>query len=139
MQRLRETACIEWVSERFVKDEEGAATIEAVLWMPVMIALLCFAVDVSLIFFGQNQAYRVVQDANRSLSTGRLGTAGEVEQYVQANLSAMTPNATIRASVVDGMVSTVVRMPSSDLAITGMLSALMNTTITVGGRHLVEY
>lgn len=38
----------------------------------------------------------------------------------------------------DGIVSSVVAMPSSDIVVTGLLSALLNTTITVGGRHFVE-
>ncbi len=127
------------VANRFNQEEDGAATVEAVLWMPFMFALLCFAVDTSFIFFGQNQAYRVVQDGNRSLATGRLSDTEAVKQYVSANLSGMAPNAQVQSSVAEGMVSTVVTMPSSDLAVTGLLSALVNTTITVGGRHFVEY
>ena len=126
-------------SARFVRDEDGSATIEAVLWLPVMFALLCLAVDASLIFFGQNQTHRVVQEANRTLSVGRLSGSDDVETYVTNAISAMSPNAQVDSSISQGVVSTVVRIPSSDLAITGMLDMLMNITVTVGGRHFVEY
>lgn len=58
--------------KRFGQDQDGSATVEAVLWLPIMFALLCLAVDTSFLFFGQNQAYHTVQNANRMLSVGQL-------------------------------------------------------------------
>lgn len=104
-----------------------------------MIALLCLAADASFIFFGQNQAYRIVQDANRSLSTGRLHSAQEVEDYIKSNLSSLAPNAVVQSTISQGMVSSKVEIPSSDLVVTGLIDTLLNTTITVGSRHFVEY
>ncbi|MBS8226661.1 TadE/TadG family type IV pilus assembly protein [Vannielia litorea] len=123
----------------FAKTEDGSATVEATLWVPAMIGLICLAADASFIFFGQNQAYRVVQDANRSLSIGRLSSSDEVETYITTQLASLSPNAVVQSSVTQGMVNSYVRIPSSDLAATGLINSLLTTTITVGSRHFVEY
>ena len=79
-------------SKNLLQDESGTATIEAVLWLPVFIAFFCLVADASFIFFGQNKAYRIVQDANRKLSIGRLSTAVEVEQYITTQFASFAPN-----------------------------------------------
>lgn len=124
---------------RFATGDSGSATIEAVLWLPLFIAFLCLAADASLIFHGQNQAERVVQDANRRLSVGRLQTSDQVEDFVEASLVNMSPHATATTVIDSGVVTTRVVMPSADLVATGLLATLTSFNVTVGSQHLVEY
>ena len=123
----------------FHRREDGGATVEAVLWVPVFVAILCLVVDASLVFFGQNQAYRAVQNGNRNLSIGRLETEGEVETFVESSLSNYVPNARAAASMDAGMISTYVQFPASDVVATGFFTAVFNPVVTVGARHFIEY
>ncbi len=126
-------------SKNLLQDESGTATIEAVLWLPVFIAFFCLVADASFIFFGQNKAYRIVQDANRKLSIGRLSTAVEVEQYITTQFASFAPNATIVSDVTSGTVTTAALIPASDLVATGFITSLTNASVTIGASHLVEY
>ncbi|MBS9716735.1 TadE/TadG family type IV pilus assembly protein [Pseudohalocynthiibacter aestuariivivens] len=123
----------------FRKSESGTATIEAVLWLPVFIAFIALATDASFIFFGQNKAYRIVQDANRSLSVGRLETEAEVEAFLTSALSGMSPNATVSSTIASGAVTSQITIPTSDLTSINMISALTGQNVYVRARHLVEY
>ncbi len=126
-------------TKHYLKDEQGSATIEATLWLPVFIAFFCLIADASFIFFGQNKAYRIVQDANRKLSIGRLATAADVETYLLASLSTYAPNALVYSDLVSGTVTTQVSIPASDLVATGLITSLANANITVSASHFVEY
>lgn len=123
----------------FFRKEDGTATIEAVLWLPVFISFFCLITDASFIFFGQNKAYRIVQDANRSLSIGRLDSAADVEGFIQAKFATFAPNAVISTQISGGTVSTIVDIPATDLVATGFITALTTPLVTVAASHFVEY
>lgn len=123
----------------FRKREEGSATLEAVLWLPVFIAFLILAADAAFIFFGQNRAYRVIQDANRSLSVGRLLTEQDVVDYLNVEIGRIAPNATVSALIDSGTITSVATIPASDLTATRFFTAFLDLDLKVGARHLVEY
>jgi len=128
-----------WKRMRFFRSESGSATVEAVLWLPVFFAFIIVIADASLIFFGQNQAHRLVQDANRQLSIGRLQDADEVEAYLTASLATLAPNATVASEIDIGVISSTVSIPASDLVAVGLITALSDATIYVAASHYVEY
>lgn len=122
----------------FVMDELGSATLESVLWLPIFISFLVLAADASFLFYGQNQAYRIVQDANRNLSVGRLQSEAEVEDYIRSNLATISPHAIIKSAIDGGVITSVATLPASDLTATDFFTAFADLTITVGARHFVE-
>ncbi len=124
---------------RFRRQDEGTATIETLLWLPVMLAFVALAADAAFVFFGQNQAYRIVQDANRSLSVGRFQTEAQVEKYLTDTIGAFAKHVTAETTIQSGMVTSVVKIPVNDLIATNMISSLMNFDLTVGGTQFVEY
>lgn len=132
-------------AERFLstfrRREDGSATVESVLWMPVFIAFLILAADASFVFFGQNRAYRIVQDTNRSLSVGRLKDENEVVDRIRSELAGIAPNAEVSAIIddVEGTITSVARIPASDLTATQFFTAFTDVKLTVGARHFVEY
>lgn len=123
----------------FARNEEGSATIEAVLWLPVFIAFFCLFADASFIFFGQNKAYRLVQDVNRKLSVGRLDSADAVVADLQEDFNTYAPNAMISSNIDSGMVITTVSIPASDLVATGLYTALLDSNVVVSASHYIEY
>ena len=74
-------------SPRFLRREDGSAMVEAVLWLPIFLVIFGLMVDSALVFHGQSKVLRVVQDANRNMSIGRLDTDDDVETYITTRLA----------------------------------------------------
>ena len=122
----------------FRRSEDGAATIELVLILPVFLLIVALVVDSSMILFRQAQAYRIVQDANRALSLGRISTADETSALIVAALQPIAPSATATAQIANGIVTTTLTMPLSDIQMTGLLAAFDGGSIGVTASHILE-
>jgi Flp pilus assembly protein TadG len=105
---------------RFCRDSYGGATIEAVLWFPVFVAILGLVADASIAFNRQALALRVVQDANRSMSVGRFTTIeSRREDFIVERVRGFSPNATATTTVTAGIINSTVRLPAQDFAPSG--------------------
>lgn len=125
-------------AERFLRDEGGAATIEAVIWVPLFVFLFAIVADLSMMFGAKAEVLRIVQDANRSLSVGKFFTTAEAEQFVEARIGQLSPNADVTTTVNNGVILTTVDMPASDLTATGFIDGIANLTIRVRSHYLSE-
>lgn len=125
---------------KFGKDENGSATIESVLWMPIFILIFSLIADASLLFHAQANLTRIVQDANRNYSIGRLDTNAETEAYVLARLgnAAGDPDTTIDTTVSLGVITTRVSVPAYNFVATGFFTSLMSIDLSVTAQHLME-
>lgn len=126
------------IPRRFLRDDRGAATVEAVLWLPVFIAFLALMVDTALMFGSQSRALRVVQDANRTLSVGRFTTPEETQDYVRGQLLGMSPNVFVSTVVESGIISTVAVIPAADVVATGLITTFADLQISVSAQHMSE-
>lgn len=129
------------VPKSFLRREDGTATVEAVLWFPIFIAVFGLMVDAAMIFHGQSKVLRVVQDANRNLSIGRLDTDAEVEQYINAQLAlvGVTPSRTEALSdLTAGTVSTLVVVPAGEFGLLGYFNVLNALEVPVTAQHMRE-
>ncbi len=129
------------LGKRFFKREDGTATVAAVLWFPIFIGVFGLMVDSAMIFHGQSKVLRVVQDANRNLSIGRLDNDAEVITYINAQLAlvGVTPSRTEAISdMTTGIVSTLVVVPASELQLLGYFSVLNNLEVPVTAQHMRE-
>lgn len=122
----------------FARREHGTATIEAVMWMPVFLLLFGLLTDTSLIFGRESEILRIVQDANRSLAVGRFQTIKEAQTYVGDKVARFSRNSIISISIDQGIISTTVSMPATDLTITGLLEAFSGVTIAVSASQMSE-
>ncbi len=125
--------------EALGKNEEGTATVEFVIIFPIFLLLLALIADASLIFFGQANALRAVQDANRSFSVGRYTTEGETESSIEAALSNFSSNAVATSTVSNGSITSSVSFPAADLTSLGLITQLVDFSLNVTSEHLVEY
>lgn len=123
---------------RFRRAEDGAFTVEAVMWLPVFLFLFCLIADASLIFGKQAQVLRIMQDANRAMSVGRITSADSAESYIAGQISSLTTNAVITTTVSGGVIVSTVEMPAGDLTATGFISSFTDLTIRVTAQHLSE-
>jgi len=123
---------------RFARCEQGSATVEAVIWFPVFALILCLVADAALIFSKQALVMRVVQDANRAMSVGRLMTAAEAQDYIRLRIATISPNATVVTTVQAGVIISTVTMPSSDLTATRFVEPFGGLNVSVSSQQMSE-
>ena len=131
-------ARLSWRAMRFVRDESGSATIESLLWLTVFFGLLILASDASLAFYGKAQALRIMQNGNRAFALGRLATTAATESWIETQFDALSPNAAATTTVNNGLVSTTMAIPASELVLFQSLNVARGWTITVRSQHFIE-
>lgn len=123
---------------RFLRDDRGSFTIEALFWLPIFVVVLCMIADTAMIFAKQAQVMRVVQDANRFYAVGRFADAAATQSYILTLVRPMSPGATAVTTLANGVVTTTVTMPARELIATGMLPVLSTTTVRVVLQQMKE-
>lgn len=121
-----------------LREESGSATVETALMLPLLLAFLSLTVDLALVFNSRAEVMRVMQEANRSVAVGRLNTTAAAEDYVETNIDHLTANAEASSTVTAGVITTTVRMPASDLMMTGLFTSILNVELTVSAQQITE-
>lgn len=122
----------------FCRKEDGAATVEFVIWLPVMVFLLGLVADTAMIFGEQARVLRVVQDANRAMSIGRVRTVEDTQSMILAGIVRIAPNASVATTVNGGIISSTVLIPVTDLTATGLVDSFTDFNVAVFAQHLAE-
>ena len=123
----------------FGRSQDGAATVEAVLWTPVFLLLFGMVADTSIVFGRQAEILRIIQDSNRSLAVGAFQSVEQAENYIIEKVQVFSGNATVDVTMIDGnIISTSVSVPAADLTSTGLFDAINTLTITVGASQMSE-
>lgn len=122
----------------FVRRDDGAATIEAVLWLPMFFYILALSVDVTMVFHGYSRVIRVVEDVNRGLSVGRITSINEGKAKIASNLSNYR-NVTANIAIVDGVVVTNVSVPVASMVVLGAVTMMMDKDIQIKTQQYVEF
>lgn len=124
-------------SKYFLRDESGAATIEAVLWLPVFFFIVGLATDVTMIFHAHSRVLRVVQDVNRAVSVGRITTISEAKQKMIAMLPGYA-NVTSDMQIKDGIITSIVTVPTASVMPLGIAKSLVGLKIVVRTEQYAE-
>lgn len=134
------TAALNSLIRRFRKQEDGASTIEFVLWLPVFAMLFALVADTAMIMGGQAQVLRVVQDANRAMSIGRIRSAEGAQEMILTNIRDIAPSATVTTTFDQntGLISSRVLIPAADLTATGLVNSFSDFSVAVFAQHLAE-
>ena len=124
---------------RFRSNEDGAATIEAVLWLPFFFMLFGALADVSMVFLNQSRLLRIVQDANRTMSIGRFTTTTQTQDYVVSRAQGFSQHASALTTVsADGIITTTATVPMAELDLFGVAGIFRNGKMRVQADHLME-
>lgn len=125
---------------KFATASEGAITMEGVLWVPVYVFFFGFIADTSLLFNGQAQAQRAIQDLNRLASYGYYRTEGEVEERGRVVLGHLSSDVSVDATIdpATHTIRTTATIPASDLMAVGLIAKFTDIQITVGAQHVIE-
>ncbi|NDW54208.1 TadE/TadG family type IV pilus assembly protein [Aliiroseovarius sp. PrR006] len=129
-------------------NEDGTATVETVLWLPALFMIFILIVNASFVFYKQSIMMRVIQDANRALSVGRIGPVDDLaaaavntQAYVEERISGFASNGTVKTTVnpTTRVITTTASVPISDLIFNGKFNLLTGFSITAQSQHFVEY
>ncbi|MDP3194978.1 TadE/TadG family type IV pilus assembly protein [Tabrizicola sp.] len=128
----------------FLRQEGGSSTIEFVLWLPIVLAILLLIVDSSMLFMSRTHAIRVLQDTNRLYSVGQFtGTPAEritkAQAYALTRLQGLSPSATITTTETNRVVRTRATMETAEIAQIGFLGLMIDMTMVVAAEHRVEF
>lgn len=123
----------------FLRRNDGTATVEAVLWLPIFMIVFGLMIDASMIYHGQSKVLRVLQDANRNMSIGRFDSDTEIEAYINSELARFGVTPTSTDAITDGnVVLTFVTVPAAHLQALGYFSSLVNLQISVSSAHILD-
>ena len=123
---------------RKARDESGAATIEAILWLPMFFYILALSVDVTMVFHSYSRIIRAVEDVNRGLSVGRIESIDEGKQKIATEL-ANYRGVQSEIKIVDNVIVTNVSVPVTSLAFLGAVRPMMDKNVLVKTQQYVEY
>lgn len=123
---------------RFLMRRDGAATVETVIWFPFFIFIFGLMVDVAMIYNGQARLTRLVQEANREFSVGRLTTTDETETFIEGELAAVDLVGTARTVIIAGVAVTNVELAANQLQLLGFFSSLNPLVLNVSAEHMIE-
>ncbi len=70
----------------FLRAEQGAVTIEFILWVPIFVGLLVFVTDASIIYLTHSEMWSVARDTTRRMTTGQFTTPAQARDYAAAHL-----------------------------------------------------
>ena len=73
---------------RFRRDENGNATVEFVLWLPLIAGIIVGTFDLNIVLMTQSNMWQVARDTARRVSTGEL-TAASGQAYALEQLNYM--------------------------------------------------
>lgn len=124
---------------RQARDESGAATIEAILWLPMFFYILALSIDLTMVFHSYSRIVRVVEDVNRGLSVGRIKTTDEGKQRITRELSNYKGVQSDIRITDDNVIVTNVSVPITSLVFLGAARPLMDKNVMVKTQQYVEY
>ena len=132
-------------AKRFARDEGGAVTVEAVIWIPFFLLILLLIVNTSFAFFSRAQAYRLIENANRKFSITVNSTDTQAEDYVRTRFATLYPRSSGNISLdtytnkTSGTVTTRLTYRARDVVMFNALNVLSGWTITVQASQFVEW
>ena len=125
---------------RFARDESGAVTVEAVIWIPVFFFVLMLITDASLAFFSRAEAFRIVQNGNRAYSVGDLASTAAVETWVEGAFTrSKSDDATTTISTDKTLVTTQLSFPIVQVVAFSTFGLPSTWKIVVSSQHYVEW
>jgi len=128
------------LGKRFRKEDDGAVTVEAAIWLPFFIIFLFGVVEMALVFHGQARALQVAQDANRSFSVGEFADANETATWAKGSLAGFSDSVNAITFIDRGVITTAIQIPASDLAGNlGIFTFLTDLNITVSSQQVLEF
>ena len=105
---------------RLLRDERGSQTIEFVLWVPIISALVVLVVDSATLYRAHSEMWVVARDTARRMSLGQLPSASAAEQYVTGVMAHFGAPIVVNATYdPDSTMEVVISVGRADISIVG--------------------
>ena len=137
------------LTRELAEDESGNVTVEAVIWMPLLLSFFLLIVDASMVFYNKAQILRAAQDLNRSLSLreDQQISAAQATQFLQDSLPGLASKITLPVPKLEPVPSfpgknyivTEIVIPSGRLTAVGALNFLPDFDVRIRAVHLDEF
>lgn len=126
--------------KRFRRNEEGSATIEAVLWLPLFVFFFVMLADAATIFTNQARILRIVQDGTRIYSVGGLADCAALNAWLDARVGQLAPGVQPVCDdfTTPGIIVTRVDVPAGDIDLSGVTGMFGGLTVRVQTQMMVE-
>lgn len=85
-----------WRRRGLVRADDGAVTVEFMLWVPLIFTIILFSIDVALIYLKQADMWNVARDQSRRMSVD--STYNPTQSQIQALLFSSLSSATVTTS-----------------------------------------
>jgi len=133
-------ACLTRFAKRFSRDEGGSATVEAVIWIPFFFFILMLITDASLAFFARAQAFRAIEDGNRSFSVGSLSDRAATKSFIEARFDSLSPSATATVDYesTSRIITTQLKFPAREVVLFNTLGVMTGWEIEVSAQQYKE-
>ena len=124
---------------RFTRDETGAMTIEFVLWIPIIVALLTILIDATSLYVTHTEMWKVARDTARRMVTGKVRTEADAEAYALASMRLRGLPYVVDASYDAAKTAQVsVMLATADLSIMGVVSPMRIFGTTMEARVVMR-
>lgn len=119
--------------DRFRRDEQGSASIEFVLWAPIIAALLVVMIDATTLYITHTEMWNVARDTARHMVAGQITSETEAETFAAERLNMFENPYTVDAHFdPDAYMSIYIATDIADAMVFGaFLRPLLNDTIQV--------
>lgn len=123
----------------FLTSEDGNASVEFTVLLPVFMGLIAFAADTATIFTRQSNMWSVSQQTARIVSRHGLDAeAAEVFAVGLLRQGGYAPDVTVRVDGDTQIVTVVVTAESAELAPFGILSRALDDKVSVSVSQALE-
>ncbi|MBF9030472.1 hypothetical protein HKCCE3408_08700 [Rhodobacterales bacterium HKCCE3408] len=111
------------------------------LWLPLVMAMIVFVSDFSMVMFNRSNAMRVIEDTNRERAVGVIASPDDVRTRVLGRLVDRNgdPIGSVQTYEVLGMVRTRIDIPIENIDLFGVMRMLTGThSFTVYNSMMIE-
>jgi len=121
----------------FRDNDEGSVTIEFVLWLPLLFALILIATDASVAFMRQSQMWQVSRDTARIVSRYAMDDTA-AKTYAEQNAAFGNVVPMVSVDGTGSQVVVAISTPAEAMTIFGTLNFALDDSITTRVVHAME-
>ncbi len=123
----------------FVRREDGAVTVETILWVNFMLFFVLAIADLCIFFMNYGNAVRIIHEDNRAFAVGEVKSCTDLETRMNANLQVAIPSAQASCTVASPLTTVSVTLGSGDMGL-GVISSMLNdVTVSTSAIQSLEY
>lgn len=122
---------------RFAQRDEGNVTVEFVLWVPVLCAILMLFVDTSLAYMSQSNFWNISRETARIVSRHAFDAAA-AEAYARGRLDLGDYQPDVQVLINDQAVTVTISALSSAVTPFGLLDFALDQRISASVTNVLE-